>query len=71
MKLSICSQINSPDLLINIFQPSKFVQILCLNVFSEPSGSYIIMAIDESEETYNHTVRVLLDAAIDSPVDLL
>ena len=29
------------------------------------------MAIDESEEAYNHVVRVLLDATIDSPVDLL
>ena len=29
------------------------------------------MAIDESKEAYNHVVRVLLDAAIDSPVDLL
>ena len=39
--------------------------------FSEPVGGYSIMAIDESEEAYNHIVRVLLDAAINSPVDLL
>ena len=29
------------------------------------------MAIDESKEAYIHVVRVLLDAAIDSPIDLL
>ena len=39
--------------------------------FSEPVGGYSIMAIDEREEVYNHIVRVLLDAAINSPVDLL
>ena len=41
--------------------------------FSEPVGGYPIMALDETEEAYNHThtVRVLLDAAIDSPFDLL
>ena len=40
--------------------------------FSQPNGSYNIMAIDESEEAYNHhVVRVLLDAAIDYPIDLL
>ena len=38
---------------------------------SQPNGAYDIMAIDESEESYNHIVRVLLDAAIDSPIDLL
>ena len=36
-----------------------------------PKGVSSIMAIDESEEAYNHVVRVLLDAAIDSPMDLL
>ena len=39
--------------------------------FSEPNGGYSIMAIDESKEAYIHVVRVLLDAAIDSPIDLL
>jgi hypothetical protein len=39
--------------------------------FSEPSGGYSIMAVDESKEAYIHVVRVLLDAAIDSPIDLL
>ena len=34
-------------------------------------GVYNIMTIDESDEAYNHVVRVLLDAAIDSPIDLL
>ena len=29
------------------------------------------MAIDESKEAYNHVVKVLLDAAIDPPIDLL
>ena len=29
------------------------------------------MAIDESEEAYNHVVRVILDAAIYSLIDLL
>ena len=29
------------------------------------------MAIDEREEAYNHVVRVILDAAINSPIDLL
>ena len=38
--------------------------------FSQPNVAYIIMAIDESEEAYNHVVGVLLDAAIDSPIDL-
>ena len=37
----------------------------------QPKGVYNIMAIDESEEAYNHVVRVLLDAVIDSPIDLL
>ena len=37
----------------------------------QPSGVSYIMAIDESEEAYNHVVRVLLNAAIDSPIDLL
>ena len=37
----------------------------------QPSGVSNIMAIDESKEAYNHVVRVLLDAAIDSPIDLL
>ena len=36
-----------------------------------PKGVSNIMAIDESEEAYNHVMRVLLDAAIDSPFDLL
>jgi hypothetical protein len=36
-----------------------------------PKGVSNIMAIDESEEEYNHVVRVLLDTAIDSPIDLL
>ena len=39
--------------------------------FSEPVVVYSIMAIDESKEAYNHVVRVLLNAAIESPVDLL
>ena len=39
--------------------------------YSEPSSGYIIMAIDEGAEAYNHVVRVLLDAAIDYPIDLL
>jgi hypothetical protein len=39
--------------------------------FSEPNGGYSIMAIDESKEAYIHVVRVLLDAVIDSPIDLL
>ena len=29
------------------------------------------MAIDESKEAYNHVVRVLLEAAVDSPTNLL
>ena len=37
----------------------------------QPSGVSNIMAIDESEEAYNHVVSVLLDAAIDSPINLL
>ena len=37
----------------------------------QPSGVSNIMAIDESEEAYNHVVRVLLDAAIDSAIGLL
>jgi hypothetical protein len=35
----------------------------------QPIGVSNIMAIDEINETYNH--GVLLDAAIDSPIDLL
>ena len=42
-----------------------------LECFSEPIGGYSIMALDEREELYNHILRVLFDAAIDSPVDLL
>ena len=30
-----------------------------------------IMAVDESKEAYIHVVRVLFDAAVDSPIDLL
>ena len=37
----------------------------------QPKGAYNIMAIDEDKEAYNHVVRILLDAAIDSPIDLL
>ena len=37
----------------------------------QPNGVSNIMAIDESDEVYNHIVRVLLDAAIDSLIDLL
>ena len=36
-----------------------------------PKGVSNIMSIDESEDVYNHVARVLLDAAIDSPIDLL
>ena len=38
---------------------------------SQPNDAYSIMAIDKSEEALNHVARVLLDAAIDSPVDLM
>ena len=37
----------------------------------EPNGVSNIMAIDDSKEAYNHVVRVLLEAAVDSPTDLL
>ena len=37
----------------------------------QPRGVSNIMAIDESKEAYNHVVRVLLEAAVDSPTDLL
>ena len=36
-----------------------------------PKGVSDLMAIDERVEAYNHVVRVLLDAAIHSPIDLL
>ena len=42
-----------------------------LECSSELIGGYTNMALDESEEEHNHIVRVLLDTAIDSPVDLL
>ena len=37
----------------------------------QPRGVSNIMAIDESNEAYIHVVRVLLEAAVDSPTDLL
>ena len=37
----------------------------------QSSGVSNIMAIDESKEAYNHVVKVHLDAAINSPIDLL
>ena len=67
--MSIRSQINSHRLLINICQQQ--VPNIMFACSRQPSGVSNIMAIDESKEAYNHVVRVLLDAAIDSPINLL
>ena len=44
---------------------------IMLECSRQPIGVSNIMAIDESDEAYNHVVRVVLDAAINSPIDLL
>ena len=38
---------------------------------SEPNGNFYIMAPEDSNQTYLHIVRVLLDAATDTPIDVL
>ena len=43
----------------------------CSRQLNSVSSVSNIMAIDESKEAYIHVVRVLLDAAVDSPIDLL
>ena len=43
----------------------------CSRQLNSVSSLSNIMAVDESKEAYIHVVRVLLDAAIDSPIDLL
>ena len=37
----------------------------------QPKGVSNVMAIDESDKAHNRVVRVLLDAPINSPIDLL
>ena len=38
---------------------------------SEPNGDFYIMAPEDSARTYLHIVKVLLDAATGTPIDVL
>ena len=38
---------------------------------SEPNGNFYIMAPEDSNQSYLHIVRVLLDAVTGTPIDVL
>ena len=70
-EMSIRSQINSHRFVDQYLSTTVGPDIM-FECFSEHMGGCIITAIDESkEQAHNHILRVLLDAASDSPVDLL
>ena len=69
-ELSIRSKIKSHRFVDQYLSTTAGPDII-VERFSELKGGYSIMAIYESEEAHKHVLRVLLDAAINPPVDIL
>ena len=78
--MSTALQINSLGYALTVDRWSIFAGRVIIDRFfgdmlfecpSKPNGDFYIMAPEDSARTYLHIVRVLLDAATGTPIDVL